>query len=184
MTTREKRTVFIGLGVVVVAVLLNLVLRPGLDAWQAARGTIAQHELQLENLEGQLADRDIKRRQLAQKYGPAVSKPLVTVSEARVAFPEAVQNALKRGGLGVSTVTLQNVRRVREVPGVSLVSLRVEGGTQGKQLADVLASLRASEVLALVEDLRIERGDGGGPDGAPYTLSFVLSTPALTEDTP
>ncbi len=182
MTPRERRTISIGLGVVVVAVTLNLLVRPVFASWQEARTALADHDRRLESLELRLDRRDTKQRQLAQKHGPAVGQPLPSVAVARVKFPETVQAVLNSGGMSVSSMSLQGVRRMREVAGVSLVTLRVDGETSGARLADVLAALRGSELLALVEDVRLEKGgDNGRGEGPSYQMTLVLATPALTE---
>ena len=196
MTPSEKRTVLIGLAVVGAAVLLRGGLQPAVAAWREARTAVANHEKQLDTLDTQLDRRDARLRRLRQKYGPAIETKLLPVSEVRVRFPQAVQETLKQGGMSVASVALQGVRRQREVPGVSMVSLRVEGTVGGESLPKVLAALRGCEVLALIEDARIEKGGGkgggrgrrsrggDGGNGQSFELSLMLVTPALTEVSP
>lgn len=185
MTQRERRTITIGLGVIVLAALLNFGLGPFFASWQDARETVRTHHDRMSSLQTLLARRDVKQSQLEQKFGGAVGRELLTVSEARVAFPEAVQATLGAGGMSLSTVSLQGVRTLREVSGVSMVSLRIDGSVAGARLPDAFAALRASELLALVEEVRLDKGrDRGRGEGPSYEVTLVLATPALTEARP
>ncbi len=179
MTPREKRTVLLGLGVIAAALLLRGGLGPVYGTWRDARAAVSQHDEQLDTLESRLDRRDQRLRRLRAKYGPAVDAELVPVSEARMRFPDAAQQALQKGGLGVSSVALQGVRRSRELPGVSLVTLRVEGSVKGQQLPHVFAQLRGCTMLALIDDARLEKSQNGNEQQ--FAVSLVLSTPALTE---
>ena len=182
MNAREKRTVLIGGAVIAVAVILNLGLRPVFAAWGEARETMAAHRDRVDTLEQRLDRREVKARQLTQKYGPSVTAPLPTETDAKVSFPEATQKALRSGGMGVSSISLQGARRLRDVPGVSLLTVRVDGSVSGAKLAEAFATLRGSELLALVEDARLEKS-GGGPEGPSYNVTLLLATPVLTKAT-
>ncbi|MEM1026616.1 MAG: hypothetical protein AAGJ38_00870 [Planctomycetota bacterium] len=185
MTQRERRTVTIGLGVIVLAVLLNFGFGPVFASWQDARDMARDHRDRMSSLETMLDRRDVKQSQLELRFGKGVGRDLPTVSEARVAFPEVVQKTLGASGMELSTVSLQGVRAVREVAGVSMVSLRVDGTVAGAQLPDTLAALRGGELLTLVEEVRMDKGrDRGRGDGPSYELTLVLATPVLTEARP
>jgi hypothetical protein len=91
-----------------------------------------------------------------------------------------VQARLEAGGVAPKSLEIQGVRRLREVRGVALVSLRAQIVCEPAQLPKLLATLRQGEFPTLVDsaDIRMERAR----QRQKWEVSITLSTPALETD--
>ncbi|MCC6682024.1 MAG: hypothetical protein IT445_14075 [Phycisphaeraceae bacterium] len=179
MNDRDRRALRIGLLVVAAALLWRFAAWPAMQHWRDARAAVAAYDQQLTSLEQRLADRDAAASRLRQRYGDAIEKPLLSLDETRVLFPQAVQEALRQSGMNVERLELQNVRRLRQSPQVSMISLRVEGSCEGSALPRVLASLRQSQRLTVVDRYETTMANEG--DRRNWTVRMILSTAAISE---
>ncbi len=172
MNAREKRVVIVG-GVLI---LVGAVWRGGAaDAvarWGDARARLAAESARVADLTRRAERRDAVGGRLRQRLGPAATKELPGEAEAQAGFPAAVREALGGAGLSIASVSVQGVQRVRELPGVSLVRVLVEGSADGGSVPAVLAGTRSLPRVTRVEELRLVKADDG------WSVRLVLSTPA------
>lgn len=174
LTQRDKRAMVLGGAVLLVALLAHYVIVPGIDRWQAARAAAAQYESKLVDLQTRLDRRDSVLQRLEAKYGPAVHRPVDDVETLSTAFPEQMQALLGSAGIGFTSIELQSVQKVRDVPGLAMVSVRVQGTSNPNQMAKFMAAAATAERIVLLDRLQMTRKDR--PDQ--WNVSFVLSTPA------
>lgn len=179
MNTRDKRALFFGAVVIGVAVLFRVALSPGLDRWREARATAGAQSAMLEQFESKLDDRDKFRKRLEPRFGPGVHDSLRSADEARVDFPRAVQEALSRGGVAAQQVEVQGTRRVRDLPGVELLSLRVQVNCQPPSIPSLFRELSRADVPVLIESITLSMPQRGQRQNWQATL--VLSTPTRRE---
>lgn len=161
------------------AVLGRFVLMPVVDQWQQARAAIVTYDAQLEDLERRVDRRDAAVRRLREKFGPGIEKDLLDVDAARVEFPRVVQETLAGQGFKLDNIRVQRVQRLREAPGVALVTLLVQGECEAGQIPKMLAALRGSEMLMLVDRVDLTMAKPG--EREKWTASLTLATPALQE---
>jgi len=173
----DKRTILFGIGFLLLAALGRFLILPGLNAWGEARAEVDGHSQRVEDLSTQLNRAEAMQRRLVDKLGLAAGKKPITVDEARVQFPKAVQDALAKGGAAVSSIELQQVRKLREASGWSLVPVRVQASCKGAKIADVLNSFRASQQLIMVDRLSLDMARSGNRDN--WKLEMILSTPVV-----
>lgn len=173
----DKRAIIFGGGVLLLAALGRFLILPGLQTWGEARAEVAGHSQRVEDLSTQLNRVEAMQRRLVDKLGPTVGKKPITVDEARVQFPKAVQDALAKGGAGVSSIELQQVRKLRDAPGWSLVTVRVQASCKGDKIAEVLNSFRGSQQLIMVDRLNLDMANSGNRGN--WKLEMILSTPAV-----
>lgn len=177
MSERDKRTVKIGGAIVVAALVLKFGVLPAFDGWMAAREKVRGYETRLVGLQTMIDERALSMMMLKQKYGDAVEKSLLSEEETRIVFPQAVQQALRSGGMGVQSIQVPSVRRVRELTGVSMVTVRVEGSCPGNALPRVLSALAACERWAIIDRFEVSMAEPGNRGS--WKVRLTLSTPAL-----
>lgn len=144
-------------------------------AWGEARERLNAESARLADLGRRAQQRDAVAGRLRQRLGPAADAPLPGVVAAQAAFPGEVRAALGRAGLEVGSVAAQGVQRVRELPGVSRVRVRVEGVAPGGAVPAVLAATRSLPRVTRVEELQLTK------EGDKWSLRMALSTPARRE---
>ena len=178
LSERDRRAVRIGGGLIVAAVLLRFVIQPALGAWSDARTAVADQSRQVEQLEAQLNQRDASQRRLAQKYGPGAEAALSSAETVSVDLPREARLALSAAGMGVRTVDLQGVRKLREpgLTGTVMLTVRVEGSCSGDALPRVLSALRNAPMLILLDDARLEKTEERGQTS--WNLNLMLTAPA------
>ena len=172
MNAREKRVVVAGGALVLVAVVWRGGLGEGVAAWGQARERLSAESARLEDLGRRAEQRDAVAGRLRQRLGPAADAPLPGVVVAQASFPAQARGALGDAGLEVGSVSVQGVQRVRELPGVSLVRVRVEGTAGGDAVPAVLAATRSLPRVTRVEELQLAKEDDR------WSVRMVLSTPA------
>ena len=172
MNAREKRVVLAGGLLVVAAVAWAGGAGDAAARWGEARERLAAEADRVAELGERARRRDAVAGRLRQRLGPAAAAPLPTVVEAQADFPTAVREALGGAGLGVASVSVQGVQRVRELPGVSLVRVLVEGSAEGGSVPAVLAGTRSLPRVTRVEEVVLTQEDGG------WSTRMTLSTPA------
>jgi len=182
MSERDKRTVKIGGAVLLAALVLKFGVMPMVNAWQAARDKVDAYQASLVSLQTTLDQRAMAMQVLRQKYGEAVDEDLLSEEHTRVVFPQAVQQALRQGGLNVTNVQVPSVRRVRELPGVSMVTVRVEGTCEGGAMPRVLASLAACERWTIVDRFETSMAQPGNRQS--WNVRLTLSSPAQASAQP
>ncbi|CAN0443370.1 unnamed protein product, partial [Ectocarpus fasciculatus] len=126
MSPRDRRALIFGAGIIGVAVLYRLALAPAVAQWGQARADTVSQTQRIVQFEERLEKRNDIRQRLMERFGPGVQAPLLSVDEARVAFPRSVQEAFGRAGASARQVEVQSVRRVRDLSGVELLSIRVQ----------------------------------------------------------
>ena len=177
MSDRDRRAIVVCLVVVAAAAGYRLVLSPMVEQWQAARASVATAEAQVDAV-GQRLDRlDSVRRRLSERYGPGVGRPLATVEALRVAFPEAVRAAVEAGGAEARRVEVQGVRKLRDVPGVASLSLRVTAVGGDGAIPEVLRQVAAGPYPAVVESLNLSMDEPNRREK--WEMVMVVSTPGL-----
>ncbi len=159
------------------ALLYRLVFSPVLGAWVQSRQAVEVGSVMLERLEEKIERRDAIRARLEQRFGPSVHRPLQTVDEARVAFPASAQEAIQRSGASATQVEVQGVRRVRDLPGVSMLSIRVRVMCEASALPAMLKELNYTDFAVVVESMQLTMANPGQRDQ--WQAVMVLSTPAL-----
>lgn len=178
MSARDRRAVLIGAVLIGLAVLYRVALTPVFDQWGQARADAAAQTAMLDQFEEKLERRTAIRKRLEPRFGPGVNQPLRTVDEARVAFPQSVQQAIQRGGAAARQVEVQGLRRVRDLPGVELLSLRVQVSCEPHAVPTMFKELGQAEVPTVVESVNLTMPQRGQRQRWEATL--VLSTPTLT----
>lgn len=149
-------------------------LMPAWERWRAARELAIAQETSLESLTARLDRCDAMMDRLAGKFGPAVRRPVAGVEAVRAALPDEVQAMLGRAGVEYQSIELQSVQRLREAPGLTLVSVRVSATANPNAVAKLLALAAEADRVLLVDRLEMSRGER--PDR--WTLSVVFATPA------
>ncbi len=177
MTTRDRRAVVVCLVVVAAAAGYRLGLAPAVARWQGARASVGAAEAQIDTVENRLDRLDGVERRLEARYGPGVGRPLSTVEALRVAFPEAVRGAVEAAGAEPRQVEVQGVRKLRDVPGVSSLSLRVRAVAENDAVPELLRQLAAGPYPTVVESLNLTMDEPGGRDK--WEAVLVVSTPGL-----
>lgn len=177
LSARDRRAVMVGLALIGLGLLARFIVVPGLEHWRDVRAVMSDGTARLMIVEQKIKRRDAVVDRQRQRFGQAVGQPLATIEEVRVSFPKTVQQALGQAGLGVSSIELQGVRKLREAPGVSLVSLRVRGMCGAPALPQALEALRSAEQLVIVD--RFEIGLVKSDSRDQWSVTLVVSTPAI-----
>lgn len=182
MSPQDRRAVLFGAAVIALGLLAKFAVMPAAAHWSGLRTVAAQGEARLADIQHKLDRRDAILARQRQRFGPGVEQPIESVQEVWVSFPQAVQQALSKAGLKIESVELQGVRKLRKVPGVSLVSLRVRGTCGPDALPKVLASLQSAKQLIIVDRFDISMVKTGARDK--WSVTLMVSTPAIPEDRP
>ncbi|MEM6332670.1 MAG: hypothetical protein AAF823_04955 [Planctomycetota bacterium] len=173
MTSRDRRAILLGGGTLAIALFAWYVVLPGIDRWQAAREQVAQHESVLSDLDRKLDRRDAIAQRLEAKYGNAVHEPTASIDAIRNAFPEEVRDLLQKSGIEYETIELQPEQRVRDTPGIALVSVRIAATTNPNAIANLLAKSAEADRVILVNSLQMTQQRGTN-----WSITLVLVTPA------
>ena len=177
LTQRDRRAVLIGLALLGLALLGRFVVMPAYGHWRDVRAAAVAQDEQLTQIERTLNRRDAVFDRLRSKYGDAVDAELLDVDQTRVVFPKAIEQALQQSGVAVQSIDLQAVRRVRQVSGVSMVSLRVRATCKPTAISKLLKALRETDRITVVERLDLTMANPGRRDQ--WTVGLVVATPAL-----
>jgi len=180
MSSQDRRAIFWGAAFIGLAVLYRLVLSPVVDQWREGRASAEAQLVMIEQFENKLEKRSEIRTRLAQRFGPGVHDPLRTADEARIAFPRYVQEAIRRGVASAQKIEVQGVRRVRDVPGVALLSLRAEVYCEPESIPRFLKELGAAEVPVIIESIGLSMRQQG--QRGKWRATLLLSTPTLAEE--
>ncbi|MEM7624205.1 MAG: hypothetical protein AAF333_01110 [Planctomycetota bacterium] len=180
MSPRDRRALILGGLFIAVAVLYRVVLSPVMGQWGEARAAAEARSTMVERFEEQLERRDKIRGRLEPRFGLGVHDALRTVDEARVAFPRSVQEAIGRGGATAKQVEVQGVRRLRDVPGVDLLSLRVQVDCQAPVIPQLFSELCRADVPVIVESVSLVMPQPGQRQN--WQANLVLSTPAKRQE--
>ncbi|MEM9418794.1 MAG: type II secretion system protein GspM [Planctomycetota bacterium] len=177
MSERDRRALIWGGVLIGIAVLYRFALSPVVDQWQEARDAVASQSVMLTQYEEKLEKRSGIRKRLEQRYGPGVNRPLPTADDAQVAFPRSVQQAIGRGGAQARQVEVQGLRRLRDYPGIELLSLRVQVTCEPNAIPAMLAELTRADMPVVVESVNLSMPQRGQRQRWEATL--VVSTPTL-----
>lgn len=179
MSERDRRAVVWGAILIGLAVLYRVGLSPAVERWGEARASAEAQSAMVEQFEDKLEKRDEIRQRLETRFGPGVHAPLRSMDEARVVFPKAVQEAIGRGGASANQVEVQGARRVRQLPGVEMLSLRVQVMCNPNAIPMMLKELAAAEMPVVIESVNLSMMQRG--QRQQWRATLVVSTPALAE---
>lgn len=177
MSPRDRRAMLVGGVLIGVAVAYRLVLSPVVDRWGEARQSIAAQSSLVAQFEEKLEKRDDIRGRLEKRFGPGVNQPLKSIDEAQVAFPRSVQQAIERGGGQATQVEVQGSRRVRDLSGVEMLSLRVQVNCEPDAIPKMFAELAKAEMPVVVESVNLSMPQRG--QRQQWRATLVVSTPTL-----
>lgn len=178
MSPRDRRAVLWGAILIGLAVLYRVGLSPLVDQWSEARATAASQSAMLAQFEDRLEKRSDIRDRLEKRYGPGVHRSLHTVDEAQVAFPRSVQQAISRGGAQAKRVEVQGLRRMRDLPGVELLSLRVQVVCEPHAIPGMLKELSQADIPVVIESVNLSMPQRG--QRQQWEATLVVSTPTLS----
>ena len=160
--------------------MVSLILAPLWNSWRGAREDIAVYGRQLDEL-GRKTRRALgQRKRLAERYGPAVNKPLSDLQTAQRELFGTTEKVLKSNGFGVTgNYDPQQPRRVRDIPGrdVYWLLLRVRGKCKQAQLSKCLAGLRTADTPVIVDRLTVKNNAK-----KPGELEVTMMLGTLAED--
>lgn len=182
LSERDRRAIWIGAGLIGLGLLLRVVVMPVVAHWRELRSSAYEGAARVAAIEQKLNRRDALVDRQRARFGPGVDKPLQPVEQVQISFPQSVQKALGKGGLGVSSVEPQGVRKLREVPGVVLVSLRVRCGGGPDALPQALAAIQGYEQLIIVDSFNLTMTKPG--ERNQWSVNMLVSTPALEAGRP
>ncbi|MEM1109520.1 MAG: hypothetical protein AAGH99_12610 [Planctomycetota bacterium] len=177
MSARDRRAILIGAVLIGLAVLYRVALTPLFDQWGQARADVTAQAAMLDQFEGKLERRSDIRKRLEPRYGPGVHQSLSTADEARVAFPRSVQQAIQQGGAATKQVEVQGLRRLRDLPGVELLSLRVLVTCKPDAIPGIFRELSQAELPTVVESVNLRMPNRG--QRQKWEATLVVSTPTL-----
>ena len=177
LSARDRRAITIGVAAIALGLVVRLVVMPVLAHWGELRATTSDYEQVVSTIEQKLKRRDALVNRQRLRFGPGVDRPLESVEAVQISFPQTVQKVLGAGGLGVSNVEPQGSRKLREVPGVMLVSLRVRCAGGPDALPQALAAIQGSEQLIIVDSFDLAMAKPG--DRGNWSVTMQVSTPAL-----
>ena len=175
---RNRRAIRMGLIVLICLAIGQFIVLPWLDHWRDARHRITGAREELKELEAQVRRVWAHRKGLDDALGPAATKPLPNAEEAQVRAIKAAGQVLQMSGMQVISVRPSPLRPLREVPGVAVASIQVEGQGMFMQIPQCLAALRDAEPLLLVEKLTI--GPSQRQPGY-MAMTVILGAPARQE---
>ena len=179
MSGRDRRALILGVLAIGVVVLYRLALSPAIATWQQERADAAEQVALLEELETKLDRRAQILRRLEPRFGPGVREALRPASETQIAFPRTVQEAIARGGGSATQVEVQGLRRIRSLPGVELLSLRVRLDCPADAIPQVLQQLQQAALPVIIESMSLDMAQAGQRDQ--WRATLVVSTPSLAE---
>jgi len=181
MTDRDRRAIYLGVGVVTALALVQFALLPWVASWRDARQRITTARTQLLELEVQVSRISGLRRRVEDVLGPAAGRPLPMLKDAQVRSVKAAEQLLQTGGVQVTSVRPQAVQPLRDLPGISMAVLQVDGQAQFMQVPACLASIGSAEMLLLVEKLTLAPSP---QQPGMMAVTLVLAAPALQEVQP
>ena len=179
MSNRDRRALIWGGLLIVAAAVYRFGLSPAVDQWQQVRAESQQQLALLEGLESKLERRAQIMRRLEARFGPGVGQPIPGSEAAAVAFPRTVQEAVSRGGGKATQIEVQGLRRLRDIPGVELLSLRLRIDCPADAIPEVLRQLRAAELPVMIESMNLEMARTGQRDE--WQATVVVATPTLSQ---
>ncbi|BAM03560.1 hypothetical protein [Phycisphaera mikurensis] len=174
MNAREKRVVIAGAALLLVGVAWRGGGAEAIGRWGDARARLAAEGDRVAELGRRAEQRDAVAGRLRQRLGPGAAAAPAPLVEVQAAYPAEVRAALGDAGLGVESVAVQGIERVKNLGSVELVRVRVQGEADGTDLPAVLAATRAVPRPTRVEEIQLERQDGDG-----WGVRLRLATPAL-----
>lgn len=177
MSSRDRRALLIGAGVVLAAVVYRVALSPAVAVWSEARQAVIDHESVIDRVDVQIDRREAIHARLRERFGPAIDRPLPMLEDVQVAFPKVVRDAMGKGGAQPGSVDIQGVRKLRDVPGVSLVTLRVNAVCDANAIPAVLDGLRTADRIVIIDAIELSMAQPG--NRSKWTMTLQLSTPAL-----
>jgi hypothetical protein len=167
-------------GAALLAVLIGtrFVLWPAVSMWRESRTAAMQAQDDFDRLKTSMTRLDHQKRSLSGIFGPAVAGPIESLQLVQVRMAKRIEQSMSQAGVGIANISPQPVERLRELPGMSIVRMRVEGTCRFEQLAQCLAHFAKAEQLILVDRLSAQ-----GVEGKPgeLKLSLVLSSLAVEE---
>ncbi len=154
LSKRDKRAIVLGSAGLVLALAVRLVIIPWLDAdSQSSQADLMA--AQLDQYTSQLRRVVSLRARLAKQYGPAAEKPLKDIQEAKLVLFDSAAAILKQGGFQKPEYLPQKPKRLPDIKGVRLVSLRVSGTCRLQQLTSMLQEMANADALLIVDHLTI-----------------------------
>ncbi|MEM1027834.1 MAG: hypothetical protein AAGJ38_07100 [Planctomycetota bacterium] len=182
MSSRDRRALLLGAVLIGLAVLYRVGLSPVMGQWSEARATAASQSAMLAQYEERLEKRADVRKRIEPRYGPGVHRALVTVDEAQVAFPRSVQQAIRRGGAEVKQVEVQGLRRVREMPGIEMLSLRVQVVCEPNSIPRMFRELAGADIPVVIESVNLSMSQRN--QRRKWDAALVVSTPTRSGGNP
>ena len=179
MNQRDRRAIFAGGLLILVAVIYRFGFSSAFAQWQQVRAESQQQLTLLDGLESKLERRGQILRRLEPRFGPGVGRPIPAAEDAAVAFPRTVQEAVGRGGGKATQLEVQGTRRLRDLPGIDLLSLRLRVDCPAESIPEVLRQLQAADLPVILESINFEMARAQQRDQWQATL--VVSTPTLSQ---
>ena len=174
---RDKRAILLGMAVIGLGLIIRLVVMPFAAHWQDLRSSASSCEQRISLIEQKLNRRDALIERQCVRFGPGLRAPLEPVEITQRLFPQTVQKVLGKGGLGVSSVEPQGIHKLREAPGVVMVSLRVRCNGGPDSLPQALAEVQKAEQLIIIDSIDLSMTQPG--DRKSWSVTLLVSTPAL-----
>jgi hypothetical protein len=178
MNSRDRRAIIGGGAILVSLGVIWFALIPWLDSWGAARRDIALSRQRMAELQRQVQSLAALDRPLAVVYGDAVTKPLPSFQDARTALVKNVLDLYGRAGIQLGSLTPQAPRVLREVPGVTRLTVQAQGMAQSPQLVQLMAAARSSAGLLMLDRIEVTTSPQGP---GPMTITAEWSTLARQE---
>ena len=160
LSARDRRAIILGILGLGIIFAGYFVVIPWLDSWGAARAEIRESQRQLNEIRRDVLRILVLRRQLEQRYGPAINKPLEEdVQTAQLNLFEAARETFAAAGFKPSEYRRQRPRALPAVPDVQIVPLEVPGTCNLSQLLKSLIGLRKAKTFVFVDSFRIENDE-------------------------
>ena len=150
LNPRDRRALALGAAALAIVLVFYFLAVPWLADWGRARQDAPAARARLDDLEGKIIKLLAQRQQLADRYGPAAARDLDGVEKTRLAFLQAVQGALRSGGIQDLTYGMLEV-------GVAFFDVKKDGAYLSHGNA---VDFFASHVLPIVPFLYEGRFDG------------------------
>lgn len=187
---QDKRALRI-LAIFFALLLVYFALSPWIDDWTQTRQRVVSAQAQLVKMKSQVIQLTNQHRRLTNALGAGIpgdpqkispdqsaSMGLLTVEQTRLQSIEMAEGLLKSGGLKIIDVQQQQIQAIRELPGKSLVTFKVEGTGRFDQLPKCLAAIRKAPHLLLIHKLDV-KADSRKPGN--ISLTLILGTLAITQ---
>lgn len=181
LSPRDRRALLLGAVALGAIVLLRFTVIPFMDSWTDARDRSRVYGEELVELNRSLRRAVAQRERLARTYGPGIRQPLQDEQAARMNLFRSAKDVFGAGGVGITEYQPQRTRALRDIPNVSLVTLRIKGKCDLPKLAGCLYEMSRAKNLMFVQSMNVnnDKKKSGQLD-----VTLVLATLADTKKSP